>query len=252
MRRKLLLGNWKMNKLASEAKEFAVASKPLVKKALANNIDLGVGPTYLSLLSVKENADKDMIVAAQNCHFKENGAYTGEISIPMLEEVGISWVIIGHSERRTYDNETDEKCNLKIKALLAKDMVPVYCVGETLAQFEAGQTKEVVGTQVRDGLKDLTKEQVKKLVVAYEPVWSIGTGKNASTEIAQDICKFIRDELRELFAEVADEIRILYGGSVKPENIKAYLSCPDVDGALVGGASLKIDSYEALLNNIIE
>ena len=252
MRRKLLLGNWKMNKLASEAKEFEVASKPLVKKALANNIDLGVGPTYLSLLSVKENADKDMIVAAQNCHFKESGAYTGEISIPMLEEVGISWVIIGHSERRTYDNETDEKCNLKIKALLAKDMVPVYCVGETLAQFEAGQTKEVVGRQVRDGLKDLTKEQVKKLVVAYEPVWSIGTGKNASTEIAQDICKFIRDELRALFAEVADEIRILYGGSVKPENIKAYLSCPDVDGALVGGASLKIDSYEALLNNIIE
>ena len=193
-----------------------------------------------------------MIVAAQNCHFKENGAFTGEISIPMLEEIGIDWVIIGHSERRTYDNETNEKCNLKIKALLAKDMVPVYCVGETLAQFEAGQTKEVVGTQVRDGLKDLTKEQVKKLVVAYEPVWSIGTGKNASTEIAQDICKFIRDELRELFAEVADEIRILYGGSVKPENIKAYLSCPDVDGALVGGASLKIDSYEALLNNIIE
>ena len=252
MRRKLLLGNWKMNKLASEAKEFAVASKPLVKKALVNNIDLGVGPTYLSLQAVKENADKDMIVAAQNCHFKENGAFTGEISIPMLEEIGIDWVIIGHSERRTYDNETNEKCNLKIKALLAKDMVPVYCVGETLAQFEAGQTKEVVGTQVRDGLKDLTKEQVKKLVVAYEPVWSIGTGKNASTEIAQDICKFIRDELRELFAEVADEIRILYGGSVKPENIKAYLSCPDVDGALVGGASLKIDSYEALLNNIIE
>ena len=252
MRRKLLLGNWKMNKLASEAKEFAVASKPLVKKALANNIDLGVGPTYLSLQAVKENADKDMIVAAQNCHFKESGAFTGEISIPMLEEIGIDWVIIGHSERRTYDNETNEKCNLKIKALLAKDMVPVYCVGETLAQFETGQTKEVVGTQVRDGLKDLTKEQVKKLVVAYEPVWSIGTGKNASTEIAQDICKFIRDELRELFAEVADEIRILYGGSVKPENIKAYLSCPDVDGALVGGASLKIDSYEALLNNIIE
>ena len=251
MRRKLLLGNWKMNKLASEAKEFAVASKPLVKKALANNVDLGVGPTYLSLEAVRENADKDMIVAAQNCHFKENGAYTGEISIPMLEEIGINWVIIGHSERRTYDNETDEKCNLKIKALLAKDMVPVYCVGETLAQFEAGKTKEVVGTQVRDGLKDLTKEQVRKLVVAYEPVWSIGTGKNASTEIAQDICKFIRDELRALFAEVADEIRILYGGSVKPENIKAYLSCPDVDGALVGGASLKIDSYEALLNNII-
>ena len=240
-----------MNKLASEAKEFAVASKPLVEKAKANNIDLGVGPTYLSLQAVKENAAKDMIVAAQNCHFKDNGAYTGEISIPMLQEIGIDWVIIGHSERRTYDNETNEKCNEKIKQLLARDMVPVYCVGETLAQFEAGQTKEVVGTQVRDGLKDLTKEQVKRLVVAYEPVWSIGTGKNASTEIAQDICKFVRSELAKLFGEVAEEIRVLYGGSVKPENVRAYLSCPDVDGALVGGASLKIDSYEALLNNII-
>ena len=130
-------------------------------------------------------------------------------------------------------------------------MIPLYCVGETLAEFEAGQTKEVVSRQVRVGLKELTAEQVKDLVVAYEPVWSIGTGKNASTEIAQDVCKFIRDVLKEIFGNVADEIRVLYGGSVKPENIKAYLSCPDVDGALVGGASLKIDSYESLLNNII-
>ena len=251
MRRKLLLGNWKMNKLSSEAKEFAIASAPLAKKAKANNIDLGVAPTYLSLGVVKENAAKEMIVASQNCHFKENGAFTGEISIPMLKEFGIDWSLIGHSERRTYDNETNEKCNAKIKALIANEMVPVYCVGETLAEFEANQTKAVVGEQVRVGLQDLTSEQVKDLVVAYEPVWSIGTGKNASTEIAEDVCKFIRDELRKLFGGVADEIRILYGGSVKPENIKAYLSCPDVDGALVGGASLKIDSYEALLNNIL-
>ena len=192
-----------------------------------------------------------MIVSAQNCHFKENGAFTGEISIPMLKEFGIDWSLIGHSERRTYDNETNEKCNAKIKALIANDMVPVYCVGETLAQFEANETKKVVGEQVRVGLQDLTSNDVKNLVVAYEPVWSIGTGKNASTEIAEDVCKFIRDVLRELFGDIADEIRILYGGSVKPENIKAYLSCPDVDGALVGGASLKIDSYEALLNNIL-
>ena len=216
-----------MNKLASEAKEFAVASRDLAKKAEANNIDLGVAPTYLSLATVKENAAKTMIVAAQNVHFN------------------------GHSERRTYDNETKEKCNAKIKALIANNMVPVYCVGETLAQFEANQTKAVVGEQVRVGLKDLTSEDVKDLVVAYEPVWSIGTGKNASTEIAEDVCKFIRDVLREMFGDVADEIRVLYGGSVKPENIKAYLSCPDVDGGLVGGASLKIDSYEALLNNIL-
>jgi len=240
-----------MNKLSSEAKEFAIASRPLAQKAKQNNIDLGVAPTYLSLAVVKENAAKEMIVSAQNCHFKENGAFTGEISIPMLKEFGIDWSLIGHSERRTYDNETNEKCNAKIKALIANDMVPVYCVGETLAQFEANQTKQVVGEQVRVGLQDLTSDDVKNLVVAYEPVWSIGTGKNASTEIAEDVCKFIRDVLRELFGNIADEIRILYGGSVKPENIKAYLSCPDVDGALVGGASLKIDSYEALLNNIL-
>ena len=251
MRRKLLLGNWKMNKTSAEAKEFALLSRPLAEKAKLNNIDLGVAPTYLSLATVKENASKDMIVAAQNVHFKESGAFTGEVSIPMLKEFGIDWVLIGHSERRAYDNETNEKCNLKIKALIANDMVPVYCVGETLAEFEAGDTKKVVGAQVREGLKDLTKEQVRRLVVAYEPVWSIGTGKNASTEIAEDVCKFIRDVLRDLFGAVADEIRVLYGGSVKPENIKAYLSCPDVDGALVGGASLKIGSYELLLTNIL-
>lgn len=240
-----------MNKTSAEAKEFALQSRPLAEKAKLNNIDLGVAPTNLSLATVKENASKDMIVSAQNVHFKESGAFTGEVSIPMLKEFNIDWVLIGHSERRAYDNETNEKCNLKIKALIANDMVPVYCVGETLDEFDAGKTKDVVGKQVREGLKDLTKDDVKKLVVAYEPVWSIGTGKNASTDIAQDVCKFVRDVLKELFGEVADEIRVLYGGSVKPDNIKAYLSCKDVDGALVGGASLKIDSYEALLNNIL-
>ncbi len=251
MRKKLLLGNWKMNKLAAEAKEFALASKELAKKAKEHNILLGVAPTYLSLQAVKENASKDMIVAAQNVHFMDHGAYTGEVSIPMLEELGIDWVIIGHSERRTYDNETNEKCNLKIKALLGHNMVPVYCVGETLEQFEKGLTKKVVGEQIKEGLKDLSKDEAKRIVVAYEPVWSIGTGKNASTEIAQDVCKFIRDVLKDMFNEVSEEILILYGGSVKPENIKAYLSCNDVDGALVGGASLKIESYEGLLNNIL-
>ena len=192
-----------------------------------------------------------MIVAAQNCHFKESGAYTGEISIPMLQEYGIDWVLIGHSERRAYDNETNFKCHEKIKALLANKMVPVYCVGETLAEFDAGETKKVVSSQVKEGLEGFTAEEVKDLVIAYEPVWSIGTGKNASTEIAQDVCGFIRSLLREMFGEVSEEIRILYGGSVKPENIKAYLSCPDIDGGLVGGASLKKESYEGLLTNIL-
>ena len=240
-----------MNKLCSEAKEFALASVPFAALAKKNNIDIGVCPTYLSLATVKENASKDMIVAAQNVHFKESGAYTGEVSIPMLKEYGIDWVLIGHSERRGYDNETNEKCNLKIKALIANGIVPVYCCGESLYTFEAGQTKEFVEEQIRVGLADLTKEEVRNLVVAYEPIWSIGTGKNASVEIAQDICGFVRSILRDMFGEVADEIRVLYGGSVKPENIKAYLSCPDVDGALVGGASLKIDSYEGLLRNIL-
>lgn len=252
MRRKLLLGNWKMNKLASEAREFAIASRDLVDLASKNNVDLGVAPTYLSLAAVKENASKDMIVAAQNVHFKESGAYTGEVSIPMLKEFNIDWVILGHSERRTYDNETSLKCHDKMVQLFANNMVPVYCVGETLEEYENGLTKEIVGTQIREGLNGFTKEEVKNLVVAYEPVWSIGTGKNASVEIAQDVCGFIRGILNELFGEVGEEIRILYGGSVKPENVKAYLSCQDIDGALVGGASLKIDSYKGLLTNILE
>ncbi len=240
-----------MNKLASEAREFAINARPLAELAKKHQIDLGVAPTYLSLAATKEAASKDMIVAAQNCHFKESGAYTGEVSIPMLKEFGIDWVIIGHSERRAYDNETNLKCHDKMAALFANNMVPVYCVGETLQEFEEGRTKEVVGTQIREGLAGFTSEDVKHLVVAYEPVWSIGTGKNASSEIAQDICKFVRDVMREMLGDVADEIRVLYGGSVKPVNVKEYLSCPDVDGALVGGASLKIDSYTELLNNIL-
>lgn len=240
-----------MNKLASEAKEFAIASKPLVAKARSNKIDLGVAPTYMSLATVRKYAAKNMIVAAQNVHFEDHGAFTGEVSIPMLKEFKINWVILGHSERRTYDNETSEKCNKKIKALLANDMIPVYCCGETLEQFDAGETKKVVADQIKKGFEGISEEDAKKCVVAYEPIWSIGTGKNASTEIAQDVCKYIRKILRSVVGKAASKIRILYGGSVKPENVKAYLSCPDVDGALVGGASLKIDSYEGLLNNIL-
>jgi len=251
MRRKLLLGNWKMNKLASEGKEFAIEAKPLVALAASHKIDLGVAPTYLSLATVRKYALKRMIVAAQNVHFEDHGAFTGEVSIPMLKEFKINWVILGHSERRTYDNETSEKCNKKMKALIANDMVPVYCVGETLEQYDAGETKKVVEDQILKGFEGISEEQAKRIVVAYEPIWSIGTGKNASTEIAQDVCKFIRKTLRKIVGKSANKIRILYGGSVKPVNVKDYLSCPDVDGALVGGASLKIDSYKELLTNIL-
>ena len=250
MRKKLLLGNWKMNKTIAEAKEFALASKDLVKFAVEHNIDLGVAPTFLCLDVVK-TCNPDIIVAAQNCNDKDSGAYTGEISIPMLKDVNIDWVLIGHSERRAYNGETNDSCNKKILHLLENKMVPVYCVGETLAQYESGETKAIVGAQVKEGLANVANDDVANVVIAYEPVWSIGTGKNASKEIAEDICSFIRDTVKDLFGEAnAQKVRILYGGSVKPENVKEYLSCEDIDGALVGGASLKIDSYKALIENI--
>ena len=241
-----------MNKTVAEAKEFALASEQIVEYATSHDILVGVAPTYLSLATVKENSNKNLIVAAQNCHAKASGAYTGEISIPMLQELGIEWVILGHSERRTYDNETSEKCNEKIVKLIEAGMVPVYCVGETLDEFEAGKTKDVVGEQVRVGLKGLCPKCVRKIVIAYEPVWSIGTGKNASTEIAQDICAYIREIIKEMYAGSEEDVLILYGGSVKPENVKGYLNQNDVDGALVGGASLKIDSFEAMVKNLAE
>lgn len=250
MRRKLLFGNWKMNKTREEAKAFAVESVALNKYALAHNIDIGVAPSFLSLCGVKK-MNPDLTVAAQNCHFEDHGAFTGEISIPMLLDLGVTWCLVGHSERRTYFAETNETCNKKLLALFANNMTPIYCVGETLAEFEANKTKDVIKEQVLVGLKGLTKENVSKLVIAYEPVWSIGTGKNASTEIAQDICHFIRELVHEQFGEVSEEVRILYGGSVKPENVKAYLSQKDVDGALVGGASLKVDSFKQLIENVV-
>ncbi|MCF0118119.1 MAG: triose-phosphate isomerase [Bacilli bacterium] len=250
MRRKLLLGNWKMNKTISEAKEFAEASKELVEFAHNHNIDLGVTPTFLCL-DVVRKTNPNIIVGAQNVNDKDSGAFTGEISIPMLKEINIDWSLIGHSERRAYNGETNETCNKKILHLLENKMVPVYCVGETLQEFENGDTKKVVGSQVVEGLANVSSSDIESVVIAYEPVWSIGTGKNASKEIAQDVCKFIRDEVSKLFGEEkAQKVRILYGGSVKPENVKEYLSAEDIDGALVGGASLKIDSFKLLVENI--
>lgn len=240
-----------MNKTRAESLAFAKESLELTSYAHKNNIDVGVAPVYLSLDVVKQN-NKDIIVAAQNCHFMDHGAYTGEISIPMLQELNIDWVIIGHSEQRTYFGETNETCNKKLLALQANNMTSIYCVGETLDQFEKGLTKEIIKTQVNEGLNGLSKEFVTNMVIAYEPVWSIGTGKNASKEIAEDICGYIRELVRELYGNAADSVRILYGGSVKPENVRDYLKQENVDGALVGGASLKIDSFKQLVQNIVE
>jgi len=252
MRKKLLMGNWKMNKTIAEAKEFIDDCEHIVEDAKKNNIDIGVAPTYLCLQAVKENAPKGLIVSAQNVNMNSSGAFTGEVSTEMLQEVKIDWAIIGHSERRTYDGETSAKCNEKIKKLLKANMTPLYCCGESLETYEKGETKNFIKDQIIAGFKDVPFDGAKKVVIAYEPIWSIGTGKNASQAIAEDICGFIRQTIKELYGEAtAEEIRILYGGSVKPNNIKEYLSSPNIDGALVGGASLKIESFKELLTNIL-
>lgn len=252
MRRKLLLGNWKMNKTPSQAIEFAKASKDLGKLARANKVDMGICVPYIDLVPVKKIIKKSLIVGAENCHYEDHGAFTGEISIPMLKEIGITWCIIGHSERREYDGETSEKCNKKMLALLKNDMTPVYCCGESEKTYDEGKTKEFVKEQIVTGFKDVSVEDAAKVVIAYEPIWAIGTGKNASEEIAEDICKFIRNTIKDLYdVKVANKIRILYGGSVKPASVRGYLSQKDVDGALVGGASLEVESYKELLTSIL-
>ena len=252
MRRKLLLGNWKMNKTVSEAKEFALNAKDLGKLAKQNKVDMGICVPYIDLAPVKKILKNSLIVGAENCHELDHGAYTGEVSIPMLLDLGITWCIIGHSERRTYYNETSEACNKKILALLKNNMVPVYCCGESLETYEEGKTKEFVKEQIIKGFKDVSKEDAAKVVIAYEPIWSIGTGKNASKEIAEDVCKFIRKIIKDLYdTKTSNKVRILYGGSVKPNNIKEYLYCDNIDGAVVGGASLDVNSYKELLTNLL-
>ena len=251
-RKKLLMGNWKMNHTNAEALEFtkAVAEYDLVNAAKKKNVILAVAPTYLSLATVKRHA-KGLIVSSQDCHYASHGAFTSSVSVEMLKEIGIKWSIIGHSEKRQYEGETDLDCNRKIKTLVNNDCVAVYCVGETLKQYEDNLTKDVILSQVSVGLQNIDKSKIKNVVIAYEPVWSIGTGKNASKEIAQDICCYIRSIVEKMFSKsVASKMLILYGGSVKPENVHDYLNCEDVDGALVGGASLKADSFKALVDNI--
>ena len=238
-----------MNKTIAESKVFGAQSVELEKFAKSKNVEIGIAPTYLSLSALRE-ANPSLIVASQNLHFEDHGAFTGEVAIPMLLELGVKWAIIGHSERRTYYAETSESCNKKLLAMEANNMTPIYCVGETLQEFEAGVTKKVIEEQTLVGLKGLSKAYVENMVIAYEPVWSIGTGKNASKEIAQDICSFIRELVRKEYGEAADKVRILYGGSVKPENVHDYLAQADVDGALVGGASLKVESFKQLIENI--
>ena len=251
MRNKILVGNWKMNKFSSEAKTFVKEIEEMAVVAKENNIIVGVAPTFLSLEAANSNAVTP-IVAAQNCHFEDSGAFTGEVSVPMLVDLGVKYCLVGHSERRQYFAETNETCNKKLLKLCANKIVPIYCVGETLAEYEAGTTKDVIKEQLVAGLANVAAEDVATMVIAYEPVWSIGTGKNASSAIAQDICGFVRETVASLYgSEVADKVLVQYGGSVKPNNIKEYLNQKDIDGALVGGASLQVASYIEMIKNLL-
>lgn len=246
MRKPIIVGNWKMNKTCQETIEFVDA----IEKVLSANdaATYGVGAPFTALKDATAHA-KNLVVAAENCHYKDNGAYTGEVSVPMLQELGVTHVIIGHSERRQMFNENDEELNLKAKRLFDAGMTPIFCIGETEAQYDAGETEKVIRTQLANGLKDLCPKCVSKMVIAYEPIWAIGTGKSATKEIAQNCCHIVRDQIKVMYGEEASNaVRVQYGGSVKPENIKEYMACDDIDGALIGGASLKVDSFTAIID----
>lgn len=246
MRKPIIVGNWKMNKTNTEAITFIKG----IEEVLHDNADFGVGVPFTALKDSVVAADK-LIVAAQNVHFENSGAFTGEVSVEMLKDINVKWVIIGHSERREMFNETDETVNLKAKKLIENGLTPIVCCGETLEQFEANKTAEVVNGQIEKCLSGISGENVSNLVIAYEPIWAIGTGKSATKEIAQNVCQMIRKTVAELYSdEVASKVRIQYGGSVKPDNIKEYMSEEDIDGALIGGASLKVDSFTEIIEAV--
>jgi len=247
-RRPILAGNWKMNKTAAEARDLAARLAPLV--AGVKDRDIVLCPPFTALQAAGEAIKgTNMALAAQDLHWEDKGAYTGEISAEMLLDLGCKYVIIGHSERRQYFGETDETVNKKVKQALKKGLLPIMCVGETLAEREAGKLDDVINRQVAGGLKDITAPDMTKIVIAYEPVWAIGTGKTATPEQANDVHGLIRKKVKSLYtAEVADGLRIQYGGSVTPENVSQLMAKPDIDGALVGGASLKPESFAALVN----
>jgi triosephosphate isomerase (TIM) len=249
MRKPVIAGNWKMYKLVGEAVETALALKPLV--ANANHCEVVIAPTYTALKSVADRLEGSNIkVAAQDVAAEtKQTAHTGDVSGDMIKDAGCSHVIIGHSERRQYDKETDELVNRKIRAALHFQLTPIVCVGETLAERDAGRAEEVVGGQLQQGLSGLSGEEVGRLAIAYEPVWAIGTGRTATPEQAGQMHAFIRRWLNQTFGgEVAEGLRILYGGSVKPENIAELMREPDIDGALVGGASLDAESFARIVN----
>ncbi|AVN63885.1 triose-phosphate isomerase [Mesoplasma florum] len=245
MRQKVIFGNWKMNGTNAELATFL---KKVDKAAKKSNVVAGLGLPF-TLLSTGIEKAKNVKVAAQNVHFAEKGAFTGEVSISMLQEVGVQYVIIGHSERREMFAETDETVNKKATALLAAGMTPIICCGETLETKEAKKTVTFVNAQIKKAYKGISAEDALKTIIAYEPIWAIGTGKTATSEDAEKVCEAIRKNLTKIYDEkTAQQITIQYGGSVNPSNIAELMSQPNIDGALVGGASLKADDFIALIN----
>jgi len=250
MRKKVIAGNWKMNYNLHQSISFINQLKSEVVKK-ERNCDIIICPNFVSLSEAKKIIEDSPIkLGAQNIYFEDSGAFTGETSADMIKSAGCEYVILGHSERRTIFNESDELINKKIKQALKNDLLVIFCVGETLDERERGVTYEIVKNQVEQGLRDITAEEIQKIIIAYEPVWAIGTGRNATPEQAQEVHAFIRNLLRTAYGiQLADELIIQYGGSVKPDNAKDLLSQPDIDGALVGGACLKVDSFIGIIES---
>lgn len=247
MRKPIIAGNWKMTMSIAEAKDFVAAVKDQID---GKDVEAVLCVPFTMLKDVKEaTAGTAIKVGAQNMHFEESGAFTGEISPLMLKEIAVDYVIIGHSERRQYFNETDETVNKKVLKALEHRILPIMCCGETLEQREAGETKDVVKVQIVKGLAGVDKAVLGDVVIAYEPIWAIGTGKTATSGEANEVIAFIRGVVAEMFdREVAEKVRIQYGGSVKPANVSDIMNQSDIDGALVGGASLDPESYLGLVN----
>lgn len=239
MRRKIIVGNWKMNYTLTEAINFVNVLKDNISKV--NNIDIGICPTAICLSDIKKMVKDTYIrIGAQNVYYEDKGAYTGEISTDMLKDIDIDYCIIGHSERRQYFGETDEAINLKAKKLIEKNIIPIICIGETLSQREENIHFDLIKNQIQKAFEDIDEKNAQNTVIAYEPIWAIGTGRTATSVQAEEMCKYIRNVISEIYNEnVAQNIRIQYGGSVNISNIEELMSMTDIDGALIGGASLK-------------
>ena len=246
MRKNIVAGNWKMNTTVAEGIELAKAVAAKSSEVPAS-VKLIIAPPFTHLVPVAEAIKGSCVgLSAQNCADKEKGAYTGEVAADMLVSAGCGYTILGHSERRQYYGETDEKLVVKVKLAIANGLSPIFCVGENLDEREAGRHFDVVSAQVKNVLYTLSAEEMANVIIAYEPVWAIGTGKTATAEQAQEIHACIRKVVAEKFGDLADEITILYGGSCKPSNAKELFACPDIDGGLIGGASLKADDFIAI------